>query len=86
MNPAPDKELECLTGNREIETALTEPGEFFSYGEQRDFALSVRGKRFEDDLLIEASDQFRAKEFVQFGNDSALQRRKGRSRNELPLT
>jgi hypothetical protein len=31
---APDKELERLVGNHKIETALTKPGEFFSYGQR----------------------------------------------------
>jgi hypothetical protein len=49
-------------------------GEFFGYGKQRDFALSVWRKRLEDEFLIEASDQFRAKEFVELGNHSPLER------------
>ena len=41
---------------------------------QRDFAFSVWRKRLEDEFLIEASDQFRAKEFVELGNHSPLER------------
>jgi hypothetical protein len=36
--------------------------------------LSVWRKRLEDEFLIEASDQFRAKEFVELGNHSPLER------------
>jgi hypothetical protein len=71
--PAPDEELERLVGHRETETALAESGELFGYGEPGDLALRIRGKRFEDDFLVEASDEFWAEEFVQFGDHSPLQ-------------
>ena len=62
MNAASDEELKRVVGNREIATALAQPGQFFGYCKSDDLALSVRGNRFEDDLLVEASDKLRAEE------------------------
>jgi hypothetical protein len=64
VNPTAEEKFECPGGNREIETAFTEPGEFFGYNKQRNFAMSIWRKRLEDEFLIEASDQFRAKEKI----------------------
>ena len=64
--------------NASSETARSKPrsrnrAEFFGYGKPGDFALSVRAKRSEHDLLVEAPDEFRAEKSMQFGNDSPLQ-------------
>ena len=73
VNAAPDEELKRVVGKREIETTLAQPGQFFGYGKPGDLALSVRGKRFEDDLLVEASDKLRPEEFVELGKHGPLQ-------------
>ena len=57
VNSAPDQEFKRLVRNRKIETALPEPGELIGYRKPRDFALSVRAKRSENDLLVEAPDE-----------------------------
>ena len=70
VNATPDEKR--IVGDRQIETALSKPRQFLDYGEPGDFALSVRGKRLEDDKLVKAPDEFRAEEHVQFRNDRPL--------------
>jgi hypothetical protein len=53
---------------------MAEPGEFFVYGEPGNFPLRVRAQRSEDNFLVEASDEFRAEEFAEFGRHGPLQR------------
>ena len=65
LNSTPDKELECLVGDGEIETTLTEPCYFLGNGKVADFTLDFRRERLEDDFLVEASNKLRAKEAVE---------------------
>jgi hypothetical protein len=51
---APYQKLERLVGNGEIKAPLAKTREFFNYGKQSDFALSVRGQWFEDYLLVQS--------------------------------
>jgi hypothetical protein len=78
VNPAPDEEFKSIIGNREIETALAEPGEFFGNGQSGYLALRVRAKRSEHDFLVEAPDQLRSEKPMQLGNYRSLQRREGK--------
>ena len=55
-------------------------------GEPGDFPLSVRAKRSEHDLLVEAPDEFRAEKSMQFGNDGPLQRGEGKAGRTQELT
>ncbi len=44
VNTAPDKELECLLGDRKIETLLSKSGEFLGNGEAGQFRVACPAK------------------------------------------
>ena len=60
-----------------VEALLPETVKLLGNDKPANFPLRVRGKRLEDDFFIEASDEFRSKKFVKFGENRPFQRSEG---------
>lgn len=64
------QKLEYFLRNGEIKTLLSEAIQFLGNDKTTDFPLGIRGKRFEHDFLVEASDEFRTEHPVEFRESS----------------
>jgi len=73
VDASPYEEFKCGFRNGEFKSLLAEAVDFVGNGKLADFPLRVWGKRFEDNLLIEASDEFGAEEGVEFCEDGAFE-------------
>jgi hypothetical protein len=74
VNAPPHQKFKRDIRDGKVEALLPEAVKLLGNGEPANFPLRVRGKRLEDDFFIEASDQFRAKKPVKFGENRPFQR------------
>jgi len=74
VNAAPDKEFNSRFRNGQFKSLRTEAGKFFRYGKLPDFALCIRGKRFEDDFFVKPSNQFGTKKAMEFRQNCPFER------------
>lgn len=75
VNASSDKKFNGFLRNSAIKTLLPEAFQFLENGEPSDFPLCIRGKRFENDFLVKASDGFRAEKSMKFGDNHPFQSR-----------
>ena len=73
VNASPHQEFKSGLGNREVDPRSRNRANF-GHRQPGHFALSLRGKGPEHDLLVEASDELRSEKSVQFGDYRPFQR------------
>lgn len=86
VDSTPNQQFKSVLGDREVESSFTDSSEFLGNGDPGDFPLGVGRERLENDFLVEATDEFRAKNAMKLGEDRAFQCREGEASRtkELP--
>ena len=74
VDASPYEEFKCGFRNGEFKSLLAEAVNFVGNGKLADFPLRVWGKRFEDNLLVQAPEEFRAGNAVELRQDCPPQR------------
>lgn len=80
VDATPEEKLECFFGNSQIESLLAKSGEFLVNRKSANLSLGIWTQRFENNLLVESSDQLGSEKSVEFRKDGSFQRREWESR------